>query len=83
MTADQYRRQVRADLHKKRCRDKDHSEARLWIDARTLDVLMTRKGFPVRHPTTWGTSPVEIAAREARRGASTPRRRGVAYFAPS
>ena len=64
--ADQYRRQIRADLHAKRCRDKDHSELRLWQDARTLDLLMTRKGFVVTVPTSWGTSPSETARSKAR-----------------
>ena len=73
VTADQYRRSIRADLHAKRCVDGDHSELRLWQDSRMRDLMMTRKGFPVTVPTTWGTSPAVIASRDARRGASTAR----------
>lgn len=56
MTPDQTRRTVRAELHKARCIDNDHSEERLWRDARTLDARLTEMGQP--HPYSWwGTKP--------------------------
>jgi hypothetical protein len=73
MTPDQLRRQIRADLHSARCRDRDQSDSRLWNDARKLDRRMTEAGFPPAHPTTWGTNPARVAAQNARKG---PKRRG-------
>jgi hypothetical protein len=69
MTVDQHRRQIRANLHRARVGDGDHSELRLWQDARILDTRMTALGHPPPHPTTWGTSPARTAAAAARRGA--------------
>lgn len=71
MTPDQFR-SIRAELHAARCRDGDHSEARLWGDARQLDARMTEAGHPPKHPTSWGTSPDELARRTARRGVFSP-----------
>jgi len=74
LTADQYRRQIRAKLHQARIRDGDQGEARLWIDARVLDQRMTALGHPPPHPTTWGTSPDKLAYRAARRRVPSPDR---------
>ena len=69
---DTVRRQIRRTLHQARGRDGEHGEARLWIDARTLDQRMTALGHPPAHPTTWGTNPLKIAAREAARRVRSP-----------
>ena len=73
MNIDQLRRSTRAELHAARCRDGDHSERRLWDDARELDARMTEAGYPPKHPTSWGTSPKNLertAARSALRAAN-------------
>ncbi len=72
MTPDQLRRAIRAELHAARCRDADHSELRLWTDARALDDRITEAGHPPKHPTSWGTSPEKLAYRAARRGVFSP-----------
>lgn len=76
LTPDQQRRAIRKELHIARCADNDHTEERLWRDARELDNRMTALGLIHPH-TWWGTKPKsergEIPAGIARflRGKST------------
>lgn len=56
MTPDQQRRSIRAELHSHRIADNDHTEERLWRDARTLDRRMAELALPHPH-TWWGTKP--------------------------
>jgi hypothetical protein len=72
MTPDQLRRSIRAELHAARCADGDHSELRLWMDARQLDERMAAAGFAPKHPTTWGTSPAKLAYDASRRAGRCP-----------
>jgi hypothetical protein len=52
MTANQARRALRAELHRQRCADNDHSEARYYADARKLDAELDKLG--IEHArTTW------------------------------
>lgn len=55
-TPDQQRRAIRRELHAARCADGDHTEERLWRDARVLDRRMDELGLPHPH-TWWGTKP--------------------------
>lgn len=41
MTFDQIRRELRGMFHKARVLDKDHSEMRMYNDARRLDHILT------------------------------------------
>lgn len=68
---DSLRRQIRAELHAQRCLDHDHSELRLWNDARELDRRMADAGHHPTHPTTWGTNPTRLAYRNARAAAKS------------
>lgn len=71
MTADQYRRSIRAELHTRRCQDGDHTEARLWHDARELDRRMVEAGYSRKHATSWGSAPP---------GLGGPQNAGLAAF---
>lgn len=67
MTADQLRRQIRAELHAQRCLDHDHSGQRYYRDAIELDRRMTEAGFPPDYPTPWGRGNAPEACVEASR----------------
>lgn len=51
-TPDQVTREIRAELHTKRCQDKDHSSARLRADAQALDLDLWHLGVLTKR-TTW------------------------------
>lgn len=50
---DQYRRQLRCELFKKRQQDKDHSEERLFSDAKKLDAQLISSGHQLVYPAEW------------------------------
>ena len=56
MTPDQLRRSIRKELHSERCQISNHSEERLWLDARILDTRLQEAGA-FQYETTWGTAP--------------------------
>ena len=51
-TADQAIRGIRAELHAKRCKDKDHSPSRMRADAQALDLDLWHLGVLTKR-TTW------------------------------
>lgn len=53
LSFDQYRRQIRRELFLKRHEDKDHSEARLFSDAKKLDARLIVAGYELIYPTEW------------------------------
>lgn len=55
-TADQIRRRLRGDLHRKRVADNDHSVARMLDDALALDAELKARGV-FKYPSKWGRSP--------------------------
>ena len=53
LSFDQCRRQIRRELFIKRQADKDHSEARLFNDAKKLDALLVEAGYELLYLTEW------------------------------
>ncbi len=54
LTFDQYRRQLRQELHLQRVKDKDNSEARFVSDAKKLDAQLVNEGYKLIYPSEWG-----------------------------
>lgn len=50
---DQYRREVRRELFMKRQQDHDHSELRLFNDARELDSRLLSAGYDLAYTSEW------------------------------
>lgn len=53
LTFDQCRREIRRELFLKRQQDNDHSEARLFSDAKKLDAQLIVSGYELAYPTQW------------------------------
>jgi len=68
-TVDATIRELRAELHAERCKDKDHSDGRLFMDAQRLDLDLWLLGIPCKR-TTWGNDPDKLSAQQAARKAA-------------
>ena len=53
LSFDQCRRQIRRELFIKRQADKDHSETRLFNDAKKLDIQLIAAGYELEYQTEW------------------------------
>lgn len=51
---DKRRREIRAELNKKRLLDRDNSEARFRVDAIKLDSQLIAEGYKLEYETEWG-----------------------------
>ena len=71
-TVDATIRELRAELHAERCKDKDHSDARLFLDAQRLDLDLWLLGIQCER-TMWGNDPDKLVAQQAARKAKNGR----------
>lgn len=61
---DEYRREIRRELLKKRQQDHDHSALRLFNDARELDSRLLSAGYDLAYTSEW-TRRRDLSALEA------------------